>query len=66
MYKNRLFEDIEQIIIKHINEYYQQKYEDELFIDEADLFFDSNKMKMSPFDPDGGVAGWGVGRKTLQ
>ena len=66
--KKRLVEDIEQIIKKHINEYYQNKYNIEDFdmINEADLFFDTFNSKMSPFDPDGNRFSGGGGNKTLQ
>lgn len=67
MYNNKMYESIEQVILRRINEYYQSRFSDINleFIDEADLFFDTNKAKMSPFDPEGGSSSWG-GWKTHQ
>ena len=50
--------EVDSIIRKHIDEYMQLN-NDDMFLNEADLFFDRNVQLMSPFDPDGSRYSWG-------
>lgn len=53
--------EVNSIIRKHIDEYMHRNNDDDMFLNEADLFFDRNVQLMSPFDPDGSRYSWGSG-----